>query len=385
MRVLLFCLLYFCFFSFSVEAADQADYIAPNSKVDFDFNSRDSFQKQGLFEVAGDVDVYRVSVPYAAYLDIETLGEADPYLRVFDASEKILAFDDNNGTKLNSRLVYQVAAGTYFIVLDNRAEVDTFYDLKVSLRSIASLNDDVANNLNPGLTLTLDPNISSELNFTKAINYSGDSDAFNFDLKSSGSISFLLEANLYPLRFILYDKDYRIIREAELSSNERYIHNLAAGRYIIVLQGKTTASSNYNLKITHSNSILDEDSASIDSFRGREIKHLRLSQQNTNKKSLKGSIDFIGDVDTIKITVDEAADMVLMVRLSKKREKTPLTIRGRLFDFQGREIASDLAALNFRIDKRLTAGTYYLSIFSDPDNDKTGKYKIISLLIYERD
>ena len=75
----------------SFAALDQPDYIAPNSKVDFNFNLQSSCQVQGLFEVADDIDVYRVVVPGNSYLDVETSGDADPYLRLYTQSETLLA------------------------------------------------------------------------------------------------------------------------------------------------------------------------------------------------------------------------------------------------------------------------------------------------------
>ena len=137
MRVRLFTLFLIIFLlscGTSSAALDQPDYIAPKSKVDFDFNLQSSFQVQGLFEVADDIDVYRVVVPGNSYLDIETFGDVDPYLRLYTQNETLVAFDKDNGVEANSHLVYEVTAGTYFIVLDNRSDIDAFYALKVTTR-----------------------------------------------------------------------------------------------------------------------------------------------------------------------------------------------------------------------------------------------------------
>lgn len=130
MRVRTFTLLLIIFLlscGTSFAAQDQPDYIAPKSKVDFDFNLQSSFQAQGLFEVPDDIDVYRVVVPGNSYLDIETFGDADPYLRLYTQNETLLTFDKDNGAKSNSHIVYEVTAGTYFIVLDNRSDMEFLY------------------------------------------------------------------------------------------------------------------------------------------------------------------------------------------------------------------------------------------------------------------
>ena len=367
----------------SFAASDQPDYIAPNSKVDFDFNLQSSFQVQGLFEVHDDIDVYRLVVPNNSYLDIETSGDVDPYLSLYTQDKTLLAFDNNNGAKTNSHLVYEVTAGTYFIVLDNRSDIDAFYTLKVTQRALDSLSDDVANNINPGLVITLDPQISPSVSVNQVINYYGDADYFSFDLKQEGNIEFSLEGSSYPLKFIFYDRNYNLIQEADLTSAGKYLYDLAAGKYIVVIKAEEQVFANYTLTITHTGAIVDEDSDSLINFEWREINTLRKPQRNTYKKSIKSRIDYIGDVDIIKITTDEPGELFLMARRSKKRDKILLPIQARLYNYQGIELQTDLAPLDFHIERRVAAGTYYLAVFSN--SRKLGKYRITSILVYERD
>jgi hypothetical protein len=367
----------------SFATLDQPDYIAPNSKVDFNFNLQSSFQVQGLFEVADDIDVYRVVVPSNSYLDIETSGDVDPYLRLYTQNETLVAFDKDNGAEANSHIVYEVTAGTYFIVLDNRSDIDSFYTLKVAQRALGSLSDDVANNINPSAVITLNPQVNPSVVTNKTINYYGDADYFSFDLKQEGNIQFSLEASSFPIKFTLYDVNYNLIREADASAAQQYLHDLAAGKYIIVIQGEEQISANYSLSITHVGAVIDEDSDSIVNFVGKEITTIKDPQKNTYKKSIKSSIDYIGDVDIIKITVDEPGELFLMARPSNKRVKSSLAIQGRLYNYQGRELEADLAPLDFHIERRVAAGTYYLAVFTD--SKKLGKYRITSVLVYDMD
>jgi len=385
MRVRFFTLFLFFLLSCgtSFAALDQPDYIAPNSKVDFNFNLQSSFQVQGLFEVADDIDVYRVVVPVNSYLDIETSGDVDPYLTLYTQNEKLLAFDNNNGAKANSHIVYELSAGTYFIVLDNRSDIDNFYTLKITTRALGTLSDDVANNINPSSVITLNPQVSPSVIVNKTINYYGDADYFSFDLKQEGKINFSLEASSFPIKFSLYDINYNLIQETDASAAKQYLHDLAAGKYIVVIQGEEQISANYTLSITHTGTIIDEDSDSIINFTGKEIITIKNPQKNTYKKSIKSSINYVGDVDIIKITVDEPGELFLMARPSKTRDKTLLSIQGRLYNYQGRELQADLAPLNFHIERKVAAGTYYLSMFTD--SKKLGKYGITLVLVYERD
>lgn len=379
----LFLILFLLSSGTSFAALDQPDYIAPNSKVDFNFNLQSSFQVQGLFEVPDDVDVYRVVVPGNSYLDIETSGDVDPYLRLYTQSETLLAFDKDNGAEANSHIVYEVIAGTYFIIVDNRSDINSFYTLKVTARALGSLSDDIANNINPSAVITLNPQLSPSVVTNKAINYYGDADYFSFDLKQEGNIKFLLEGSSYPLKFTLYDQNYNLIQEADASAAKQYLNDLAAGKYIIVIQGEEQISANYSLSITHTGAVVDEDSDSIVNFVGKEINNIKNPQKNTYKKSIKSSIDYIGDVDIIKITVDEPGELFLMARPSNKRVKSSLAIQGRLYNAQGLELEADLAILDFNIERRVATGTYYLAVFTN--SKKLGKYRITSVLVYDRD
>ncbi|MBU6196184.1 MAG: hypothetical protein KGO93_01295 [Cyanobacteria bacterium REEB446] len=386
MRVRTFTLLLIIFLlscGASFATLDQPDYIAPKSKVDFDFNLQASFQVQGLFEVADDIDVYRVVVPGNSYLDIETSGDVDPYLRLYTQNETLLTFDKDNGAGANSHIVYEVTAGTYFIVLDNRSDLNSFYTLKVTQRALDSLSDDVANNINPSAVITLNPQVAPGVVTNKTINYYGDADYFSFDLKQEGNIKFLLEGSSYPLKFTLYDQNYNLIQEADASAAKQYFNDLAAGKYIIVIQGEEQISVNYSLSIAHIGGVIDENSDSIINFAGKEINNIKNPQKNTYKKSIKSSIDYIGDVDIIKITVDEPGELFLMARPSNKRVKSSLAIQGRLYNSQGLELEADLAILDFNIERRVATGTYYLAVFTN--SKKLGKYRITSVLVYDTD
>ena len=67
---------------------------------------------------------------------------------------------------------------------------------------------------------------------------------------------------------------------------------------------------------------------------------------------------------------------------SKKRDKTLQPIQGRIYNYKGRELEADLAILDFNIERKVAAGTYYLAVFTD--SKQLGKYKITSVFVYDR-
>ncbi len=79
----------------------------------------------GSLDFQGDTDWYRITLDAdetieVALKGIGATGLADPYLRVRDASGNVVAFNDDSGGTLDSRVTYTAGtAGTYFIEADS--------------------------------------------------------------------------------------------------------------------------------------------------------------------------------------------------------------------------------------------------------------------------
>ena len=90
-------------------------------------------QTEGALDRAGDVDYFRVAVPRAGRLTVETTGTTDTFGYVGGASGGWLMQDDDGGTGRNFRIVRDVAGGTYYVAVAgfNRTETGV-YTLAVS-------------------------------------------------------------------------------------------------------------------------------------------------------------------------------------------------------------------------------------------------------------
>ena len=71
----------------------------------------------GAVEQAGDVDYFRVEVPGAGSLTVETTGTTDTGGALQGATGQALAEDDDGGTGNNFRVERQVQAGTYYVAV----------------------------------------------------------------------------------------------------------------------------------------------------------------------------------------------------------------------------------------------------------------------------
>ena len=76
-----------------------------------------SAEAAGAVEQAGDADYFRVEVPGAGRLTVETTGTTDTGGALQGATGQTLTEDDNGGTGSNFRIERQVQAGTYYVAV----------------------------------------------------------------------------------------------------------------------------------------------------------------------------------------------------------------------------------------------------------------------------
>ena len=76
-----------------------------------------SAEVAGALEQAGDADYFRVEVPGAGRLAVETTGATDTVGALLGAAGQALTEDDDGGTGTNFRVERPVQAGTYYVVV----------------------------------------------------------------------------------------------------------------------------------------------------------------------------------------------------------------------------------------------------------------------------
>ncbi len=76
-----------------------------------------SAEAAGAVEQAGDADYFRVEVPGAGRLTVQTTGTTDTGGALQGATGQTLTEDDNGGTGSNFRVERQVQAGTYYVAV----------------------------------------------------------------------------------------------------------------------------------------------------------------------------------------------------------------------------------------------------------------------------
>ena len=76
-----------------------------------------SAEVAGALEQTGDADYFRVEVPGAGRLTVETTGATDTVGALLGATGQVLTEDDDGGTGTNFRVEQSVQAGTYYVAV----------------------------------------------------------------------------------------------------------------------------------------------------------------------------------------------------------------------------------------------------------------------------
>ena len=85
----------------------------------------------GALESGQDIDYFRVEVPQAGTLTVETTGSTDTFGQLRGADDQWLSENDDGGGRLNFRLVQQVSAGTYYVRVSGFEDASGAYTLAV--------------------------------------------------------------------------------------------------------------------------------------------------------------------------------------------------------------------------------------------------------------
>lgn len=145
--------------------------------------------REGILEVSGDTDWYRLEVEAQTQYQISLEGMGDPRLRdplvrVFDTSGNQLGFDDDGGTGLNSLLDFTPSSsGTVLVAADSYASVGTGnYGL------LARVAGSDSSDTEDGTLLT------SGTVFTGSLQTVGDTDTLLLALTSGQSVTLALNS-----------------------------------------------------------------------------------------------------------------------------------------------------------------------------------------------
>ena len=97
----------------------------------------------GVLEIGGDLDVFRISIPSAGTIALQTTGTIDTFGTLTDASGNILTTDDDGGITVNFSIGVQVVPGDYFLFVSGFSSDTTgSYELASIYTPVTAIPDD---------------------------------------------------------------------------------------------------------------------------------------------------------------------------------------------------------------------------------------------------
>ncbi|MCB4762120.1 MAG: PPC domain-containing protein, partial [Sulfurovum sp.] len=326
------------------QAASSDDY--SNTKVGATAISPNS-TTAGRINTAGDVDYFKITIPSAGTLVVNTTGSTDTKGTLLDTNGAQIASNDDNGSDHNFRISKSItASGTYYIAVKHRnAEaIGGSYSLVTqftpSSTTSGASSDDYSNTQDGAETINPISTTSGNLEVA------GDIDWFKIEIsrteiltvETTGATDTYGELYNENNTKIAYDND------GGTGTNFKITHTVTSGIYYVKVKHRsTTGTGSYSLV------------TSLDDY-GNTIGDARtVSLGNTTL----GNINVAGDEDYFKIVIPSAGTLTVKTTGSTDTY-------GYLLDASNSEIESnDDGGLdrNFQISKFITtAGTYYVKV-----------------------
>ena len=314
-------------------------------------NLGDTLEDEAI-DYAGDIDYWRVQVPFASYLDITTYGTTDTFGRLENSAGRTLTTDDDDGVYSNFRIFHRVTAGTYYIrVTGYRTWTTGSYHLQV-------VNDLHGNTRATATSLPLNSSLNGTLNYSgvNGINY--DIDYFRMQVTASGRLTLYTTGSTDTVGRLENSAGSTLAtnNDSGTGPNFRIVRNVTAGTYYIRVTGDYNPRTGWH-RTGHYTIRADFTSTTpppTDDHGNTRATATALPLDSP----LPGRIDPTGDIDYFRLQIPVSGSLTV--------ETTGSTdTYGRLESSSGSTLATNDdggSGSNFRIVRNVTAGTYYIRV-----------------------
>ena len=275
---------------------------------------------------AGVSDYFQFTLANPQRLAVYTSGMTDVTGSLYDGRGRLLVTDENSGEGDNFRIERMLAPSTYFI--------------RVSGDSSSTSG---------GYTLNVIPVVTPG-SMTASSFPTGGSDYFQFTLASAQNITIHTSGTTLQAVGHLYNDDGMrlargfIINSGSESRNIRIARLLGPGTYFIQIEGELGDGGDYTLHIE-----------------GVSVTTAALGSMTTSSLSAGGQDDFhftLTDTKGLAIYTEGTTD-----------------VTGRLYNGEGTLLVTNEDSGNFRIDRPLVPGTYFIRV-SGNDMSTSGAYTL---------
>lgn len=282
-------------------------------------------ERAAAVDETGDVDYWRLDIPSPGFLVVETLGDTDTAGALENANGRELATDDNSGTGDNFRIRRFVEAGTYFVRVQGAGDATGDYTLRTEHSPL------LAENL-----------INAPLNgsHVDAIGEPGEVDLYRLALPDAGFVV-LSTGGILDTVGVLRNADGQTLATNDDRGlgqlNFRIERLLPAGVYTVQVTAFGNGVGVYTLEVAYAPLVdvaaIAEGGSAGEISEAHEADYWRVDAASFGIHT----IETTGDVDTVG---------ALHVATGERVAES---------DDEGED-------LNFRIDRLLNSGAYYVRV-----------------------
>lgn len=308
-------------------------------------------------DAPGDIDFFKMYIDKHSILMVYTLGSIDTFGELLDENGSLIISDDDSGVEKNFTFQYEVNPGTYYISVRDYYE-DKTGDYLLSTSIIELGEDEYGNDMESATPLELP--VHAQGNFLTP----GDVDYVKINMESSGFLTASTSGDTDTYGVLLDEQGNTLAEDDDSGSGKNFVFGkiLESGTYYIrITDFYPEKCGFYDLDITFFQ--VDDDYGS-DIGEAEEITLLG--------KSISGSIEYGGDIDFFKFSIDEAC---LIEAFSSGGTDT----YGTIYNANGEAIAEDDdngEGKNFSMAVQADPGTYYISV-RDYYEELTGDYSFV--------
>ena len=333
-----------------------------SSSVSYEATLSTGSSRSGSISPASDQDVYRITISRTGTLTLYSTGSTDTYGELLSSTGSILTSDNNSGQTNNFRIARRVTTGTYYVRVrhNNQTTGTGSYTVRNTFGYAPSLTSYEYN---------LSPNGGSG---SASINWAGDEDLFRIVVTGSGTLTLYSTGSTDTYGELLS------------SSGSVLTSNNNSGQTNNFRLSRSVNSGTYYLRVRHNNRLTGTGSFAVrSSFTASSSGSgggSSVSYESTLSASgsRSGSISPAGDRDVYRIIISRTGTLTLYSTGSTDTY-------GELLSSTGSVLTSDNNSgqtNNFRIARRVTAGTYYVRVRHNNRTTGTGSYTVRSTFGY---
>ncbi|MCB4751060.1 MAG: PPC domain-containing protein, partial [Sulfurovum sp.] len=325
----------------------------------------------GSIEIPRDKDYFKIQIPAAGTLVINTTGSTDTVGTLLDASgNKIVRNDNANGSLgSNFKISKGVTAGTYYVEVKHYRSVSTGHYTLVSRFILDHTNSKTT-------AISIDLNSTTQ----DRIEVAGDEDWFKIVIPRRGTLTVSTTGSTDTEGFLYDTHGTQLVYD----NNHGTDNNFRISKFI--------TAGVYYVKVRHHRSVSTGSYSLITRFIAGETSQAQVLDDHGGSKNTAtpidlnsttlGSIETFGDIDYFKIVIPRGSVGRLTVYTTGSGDTV-----GTLYNpSSARPVSDDNSGTdrNFRISQIVTAGTYYIKVkyyFAS----KIGSYSLVTRFTLQAD